>query len=60
MGMAIKVIANWPLDDPEAMRQLHESQARATLIVLEKLFKEEGSGARGLDVLMQRIESKRL
>ncbi|PRR86007.1 hypothetical protein [Clostridium luticellarii] len=57
--MAIKVIANWPWDDPKAMQQLRESQARATLIVLKKMFDDEGSGARGLDALMQKIENER-
>ncbi|MFL0194557.1 hypothetical protein ACJDU8_03055 [Clostridium sp. WILCCON 0269] len=57
--MAIKVIANWPWDDPEAMQQLREGQARATLIALRKLFADRGLGENSLDILMKKIENER-
>lgn len=58
--MAIKVIANWPYDDPEAMQFLHESQAKATLVVLRKMFRDKGLGERELAALMHELKNERL
>jgi hypothetical protein len=60
MVMAIKVIANWPYDDPEEMHHLQESLAKATLVVLRKMFRDKGLGANDLDTLMQELKNERL
>lgn len=58
--MAIKVICNWPCDDTEAMQQLQESLAKATLVVLRKMFRDRGLGSNELDTLMQELKNERL
>lgn len=58
--MAIKVVVNWPQDNPDSMQQLQENLAKATLTVLKKMFRDKGLGANDLETLMTELANERL
>lgn len=58
--MAIKVIANWPVNNADEMHYLQENLAKATLTVLKKMFRDKGLGTNDLDTLMKELANERL